>query len=186
MASIWLGDLYREASLSTKWTCENNIKLLVISLHNGHLSSTLTLSAKFKKQEGLQQLKCREAELYSQKKDLQLYRERRESKMEMLSVPLSFQQLQSNRQAGMQEALWIRSGYKRQSKLLVQSDSFHHPRRWRVKSLCNILSHSRTLSLSLEDTFGWEHHRCWLFFCCCFLFYSNILLCQVEWTKRLG
>lgn len=146
MASIWLGDLYREASLSTKWTCENNIKLLVISLHNGHLSSTLTLSAKFKKQEGLQQFKCREAELYSQKKALQLYRERRESKMEMLSVPLSFQQLQSNRQAGMQEALWIRSGYKRQSKLLVQSDSFHHPRRWRVKSLCNILSHSLSLS----------------------------------------
>jgi len=68
-------------------------------------SSTLTLSAQFKKQEGLWQFKCREAELYSQKKDLQLYRERRESKMEMLSVPLSFLLLQSNRLAGMQDAL---------------------------------------------------------------------------------
>lgn len=129
-------------------------------------SSTLTLSVVLKKQEGLRLFKCREAELYSQREDLQLYRKRRESKMEMLSVALGCLLLQSNRLAGMQDALWIRSGYKRQSKLLVQSDSFHHPRRWRVKSLCNILSLSLSfsLSLSLKDIFGWEHYRCWLLF----------------------
>lgn len=141
MASIWLGDLYREASLSTKWRGEKT-KLLVISLHNAH---SLPLWA------CLLGLKSKRVCGYSNAGRLNCTGKtfnfiERESKMEMLSVALGCLLLQSNRLAGMQDALWIRAGYKRQSKLLVQSDSFHHPRRWRVKSLCNILSLSLFLS----------------------------------------
>ncbi len=90
VASIWLGDLYREASLNTEWTVEKSIKCLVFFIAECTFSPSLTLSARFKKQEGLRQFKCREAELYSQREDLQLYGKRRESKMEMLSVPLCY------------------------------------------------------------------------------------------------